>query len=122
MVQPPPLEHNNTTELAPVVSLSICLNKLHELLFKITLPKTKAAKLVSIAVNTLHMAHIPIASACSTLQDSHSEPQLDSINKHLEAISAHLGIHNMTHLAQKCTYTLALSTGICHPTPAAIPL
>jgi len=81
---------------------------------------SKVAKSASIPVDTLHAARSLIMSACSTLQESHAGPQLDCINKNLEAISAHLGIHNITWPDQKCTYASALNAGIQHPTLAAI--
>ena len=59
-------------------------------------------------------------STCSKLQDSPLEPWLDSINKQLEDISAHLSIHCMTQPPQKPTHSSVLSTGFHHPTLAAL--
>ena len=68
--QPPPLSEN-PCEPPHHVSLASMLSQLKDLIYKISLPKTRGAKTVTLAIETLHNACKLIISACSTLEDPH---------------------------------------------------
>jgi len=69
-------------------SLATILSQLTDLVFNISLPKTKASKSTTLALNTLHHAH-DLISACMTLEDHH-KAQILSIHQQLEAISSQI--------------------------------
>ena len=94
--QPPSLKQSNTTEPTTDSPLAITIHKLHNLLFKIALPKTKNAKTAAIAVDTLRLTQDLATSACTT-------------------IMPHLGIPSAAQLPQKCSYASVLATGVQLP-------
>ena len=104
-IEPPPGEQGNTS--GPVIkpaSIASSIRKLHDIIFKITLLKTKLAKLATIPIEMLHLVHELALSACSSLQDPHQVPQLDTISEHLATISAHLSIPSVSQPTQTHTY------------------
>ena len=52
---PPPTEQDDTMEPAEHKPLVQIIKHLQEVVFKIVLPKTEAAKLVKIPIDTLHL-------------------------------------------------------------------
>jgi len=86
---PPPPVQSIATEPAAPVPLAHTIKELYNLVFKVALPKTKAAKTASISIDTLHLLCDLATTAHSTLQDLPSGPQLSDISKQLKSISAH---------------------------------
>ena len=94
MAQPPSSEQSNATEPATNCSLATSVLKLHDLLSKITFPKTRGAKTATIKDDTLHLAQELAVSAFTALQEHHKLPQLSDISKQLETIKTHCKVHN----------------------------
>ena len=69
MVQPPPPAVSNNTGPGAMTPFDNIIQKLHKVIFKITLPKTRVAKTATIAIEDLHSARDLVASACTSLVD-----------------------------------------------------
>src|SRR6266481_985466 len=104
MTNQPPL---SLQDIVPEpISLASTINKLHSLIFGITLPKTKAAKTATISIDMLHCMRNLVTSACTSFQDIEGL-QLNKINKQLDSIANHLGISDMTQPASRLSYAAA---------------
>ena len=105
MTNQPPL---SLQDIVPEpISLASTINKLHSLIFGITLPKTKAAK----TATNLHwhaaLHAWPSYSTCTSFQDIEGL-QLNKINKQLDSIANHLGISDTTQPASRLSYAALL--------------
>ena len=72
MVQPPSgpsLAQKITKKHATAASLADSIQKLYDIIFQVTLPKTKTAKSALITVNALHTAHDLVTAVCTSLQE-----------------------------------------------------
>src|SRR6266481_4962291 len=114
---PPPMENSNAVSDTKT-SLDGTVHRLHELIFKIAIPKLKAAKMTSIAINALLLARELSESACAQLQGHHRAPPADDISRQLEDIRAHLGISSTARTPWKPSYAAALTTDIKSSVPA----
>ena len=76
------------------------------------MPKTKTAKMASITMETLLLAHELAGSACTLLRAPHEDPRVDNIGRQLEDIKAHLGIPSKVGMPQKLSYAVPLATGL----------
>ena len=123
-VQPPPLEQNDAAELATTASIVNTIHKLHDLLFKVVLPKTNKAENATITIEDLCEAHSLATSACMSLQGCHDDLQLNNISRKLETMTAHPGIPtlNAAQPPQNCSYTSVLATGTKQPLILLCPL
>ena len=125
---PPPTEQDDTTEPAEHKPLVQIIKHLQEVVFKISLPKTEAVKLVKIPIDTLHLRHNLTVAACSSMQESlpkmgeSSRP--DHIEWQLKGIKACLATSALLPLPpppQKHTYAAAvLAMNTCPPSPSPI--
>ena len=103
------------------LSLNGTVHKLHDLIFKIAIPKSKTTKTTSITIDMLLLACELAKSTCVQLQGHHGIPQADDISRQLEDIRAHLGISSTAQspqTPQKPTYTPTLTVGAKSAVPA----
>ena len=100
MVQPPPLMKNSNAAPDTKASLDGTVCKLHDLIFKIAIPKSKTTKTTSIAINMLLLACKLAESICMQLQEHHEVPWVADISRQLADIKAHLGISCTTQPPQ----------------------
>ena len=123
MVQLPSPAQEFTTKHATVTSLadSVSICKLHDILFQVTLPKTKTAKLALIVVDALHTACDLVTAACASLKEGIEGPMLKEISNQLDTIMAYLIIPGKSPSIQKYSYASALTTGLQPPTSDASP-
>ena len=117
MVQPPSSSEDSSP--APDTTASLCntVQKLHDLMWEIAMPKTKTAKMASITVETLLLMCELAGSACTLLRDPHEDPRVDNISRQLEDIKAHLGIPSKVGTPQKLSYAVTLATGLKSSVP-----
>ncbi|KAF8499371.1 hypothetical protein JB92DRAFT_3124942 [Gautieria morchelliformis] len=118
-VQPPPSLPDEPPGHLAAAPLATILGKLSDLIYGISLPKTKAAKSATISLDALHKSRNLISSAQSALKDPRPDLQLDSINKQLEVISTHIGLPNAIQSISKRTSASVLtsSTSSAPPPP-----
>ena len=126
----PSTEKDLATKHAVHRLLAETIKDLHELIFKIELPKTEMAKTVKIPVGTLHLIRNLAASASSSMQESPLKlgdtTKLDNIGRQLEDIRAHLVAPAPAMPPSpplKGTYAAALAADIhlTHPPPPSPP-
>ena len=110
-VQPPPPMKNSNAAPDTKASLDRTVHKLHDLIFKIAIPKSKTTKMTSIAIDMLLLACELVESICTQLQGHHEVPWVADISRQLDDIKAHLGISCTTQPPQKPSYAAALTTG-----------
>ena len=123
-VQPPPPTKNSNAApdtKASQASLAGTVHKLHDLIFKIAIPKSKTTKMTSIAVDMLLLAHELAESTCTQLQGHREVPRVDNISRQLDNIKAYLGISSAAQLPQKPSYAVALTMGTRSVVPAVGP-
>src|SRR6266481_3510376 len=116
---PPPLMENSNAVSDTKASLDGMVHRLHELIFKIAIPKLKAAKMTSIAIDALLLTCELAESAHAQLQGHHGAPLADDISRQLEDIRAHLGISSAARMSRKPSYAAALTADIKSSVPAA---
>ena len=80
MVPPPPPVASSNKTLDLKAPLDTMVHKLRDLIFGITLPKTRTAKTAAITIKVLCLICGLVESACALLQECHKNPQLDDIN------------------------------------------
>src|SRR6266481_5397275 len=122
-VQPPSPAQEKATEPATTPPINGLINKLHDLIHKIPLSKTQAAKTAVVAVDVLHSTCELIASASVLVSLAmHQEcPQLSNINRQLEVITAHLAAPSMSQTGKDCSYASVLAMDTQHPVKADSP-
>ena len=123
-VQPPPPTKNSNAAPDTKASLDGMVCKLHDLIiliFKIAIPKSKTAKMTSIAINILLLVHELAESICTQLQEHHKVPWVADISRQLDDIKAHLGISCATQPPQKPSYAVALTVGARNAVPGVGP-
>ena len=81
------------------------------------MPKTKTAKMASITMETLLLAHELARSACVLLRAPHEDPRVDNIGRQLEDIKAHLDIPSKVGTPQKLSYAVTFATGLKSSVP-----
>jgi len=118
MVPPPPPVENSTPVPTLTPSLADAIHKLHGIIFKIVLPKTKAAKMATIPIEALHLV---MTAQALLLHNRREGLQLNDISKQLEVIMARLDTQNASCLPQKHSYASVLTTGTLGPTMATTP-
>ncbi len=117
-VQPPASAQSGNTAHDMTTSIEDAIQSLHDLIFKIALPKTKTAKIATITIETLNLAHNLVSTVRASLTDQRESPQLRSINRQLETITAHLALPSTSPPNKKCSYAAALAMGTHGPAPA----
>ena len=115
--QPPPLPAIQGTHMKPVNTAPV-IEEIHEIVFKIALPKTAAAKTAEIPVDTLHRLR-DLVSTCPPIQDAHPKmkdsTKLDDIGRQLEDLRACLCAPDMLPPPlQKGTYASILMANPRH--------
>ena len=123
-VQPPSPAQKTATKRVKTVPLAESIHKLHDIIFQVTLPKTKTAKSALITVDALHAARDLVAAACASLQEGNEGPTLKDISNQLESITARLTTPSSSPPTPtpQCSYASALTTGFQPPTLDASPL
>src|SRR6266481_8852374 len=123
MVQPQSLAQGKATGPATTPPINGLINRLHDLIHKIPLPKTQAAKTAVVAVDVLHSACELITSASVLVSLAmHQEcPQLGNINRQLEVIMAHLAAPSMSQTGKDRSYASVLTMDTQHPVKAVSP-
>src|SRR6266481_4117066 len=123
MVQPPSPVQEKATGPATMPPINRLINKLHDLIHKIPLPKTRAAKTAVVTVNVLHSTCelITSASALVSLAVHQECPQLSNINRQLEVIMAHLAAPSMSQTGKDHSYASILTMDMQHPIKAVSP-
>ena len=118
--QPPPSPAVQDTHTKPVMTAS-AIKEIHEIVFKIALPKTEAAKTAKIPVEVLHRLQ-DLVSTCSVIQDAHPKThdsmKLEDIGRQLEDLRARLSASDaLMPPPQKSTHapTYAKSSAQCIP-------
>ena len=140
-VQPPPLVESMNTKINTKALLEDLVHKLHVLIYKIPLPKTKTAKTAIITIESLHLMRDLVKSASTQMKEPHKGPSLEDISHQLEAIQTHLDTNGIPLKPQKLSYAATLATdtkttpsGLCssyhpktthctssHPLPSSSP-
>ena len=122
MVQPPSLAQCNAAEPVTAAPLMDTIHKLHDLLFKVVLPKTSGAKSVYVLVEDLLLVCSLATSMCASLQAHHVNPHLNNIHKKLETITTRLDTFAMAQPPANHSYTHIAATGAKNTTsPKACP-
>src|SRR6266481_9001346 len=114
-VQPPAPAQSGNTAHDTTTSIKDAIQSLHDLIFKIALPKTKTAKIATITIEILNLARNLVSTARASLTDQRESPQLRSINRQLETITAHLALTSTSPPNKKCSYAAALAMGTHGP-------
>ena len=100
-VQPPPSVESTNTKINTKAPLEDLVHKLHVLIYKIPLPKTKTAKTAVITIESLHLMCDLAGSASAQTKEPHKGPSLDDISHQLEAIQTHLDTNGILLKPQK---------------------
>ena len=113
-VPPPPSTENLDAVPTTAAPLEDVINRLHDLIYSVTLPKTKTAKTAVITIEALHTARSLAASAQVSLLAHKENTALSKVSMQLDAIAAHLAISAVPPSDQKRSYATVLTSGI-HP-------
>ena len=109
-VQPPPSVESTNTKINTKALLEDLVHKLHVLIYKIPLPKTKTAKTAIITIKSLHLMRDLVESASAQTKEPHKGLSLEDISRQLEAIQTHLDTNGIPLKPQKLSYAATLST------------